>query len=269
MPLTALVALLFAATMFALAVRVGPGVDHPRHPVRRALRAGHRGDPDHLPGRRGGRGSRPGEPRSPSSACGPRWLLDAATFAASGLLIGLGTRARPAAARPGRGPGLAAGPGGRRAPAGVRRPGPAHPGARSAGSWSSTRSRKASPPRIRRGSAAARSPPGWYWPPPSAGHDDHHPAIQPVRPPAPTASADGTAGRRACATLVLTVLSPEPGCIAGDLLGCGGLRRLPARGQYRLRGQGAGRAAGSGLRHSEHGRRGGAGGCLHGRRRRR
>ena len=46
--------------------------------------------------------------------------IDAATFAASGLLVGLGTRGRPATAAPGAGAGLAAGTGGRRAPAGVR-----------------------------------------------------------------------------------------------------------------------------------------------------
>jgi hypothetical protein len=55
LPVVALVLLLFAATMFASPFEAARASITPRHPARRALRPGHRGDADHLPDRRGHR----------------------------------------------------------------------------------------------------------------------------------------------------------------------------------------------------------------------
>ena len=52
--------------------------------------------------------------------------IDAATFVLSGVLIALGTRARPARGQAGNRPALAPGPDAGRIPAGLRRPGAAH-----------------------------------------------------------------------------------------------------------------------------------------------
>src|SRR6266568_4529354 len=101
-PLGALVALLFAATMFA----------PPSESARASI------TPDILPGERYALGTAVIQTtyltaEVAGAAAGgvavaclgvrPSLVIDAATFAASALLIGLGTRARPAAARPGGG----------------------------------------------------------------------------------------------------------------------------------------------------------------------
>ena len=104
MPVMALVLLLFAATMFA----------SPFESARSSI------TPGILPGERYALGTAVLQTsyltaEVAGAAAGgaavtffgvrPSLLIDAATFAASGLLIGLGTRVRPAAARPGAGPG--------------------------------------------------------------------------------------------------------------------------------------------------------------------
>jgi len=104
MPVMALVLLLFAATMFA----------SPFESARSSI------TPGILPGERYALGTAVLQTsyltaEVAGAAAGgaavtflgvrPSLLIDAATFVASGLLIGLGTRARPAAARPGAGPG--------------------------------------------------------------------------------------------------------------------------------------------------------------------
>ena len=163
MPVTALVLLLFAATMFA----------SPFESARASI------TPGILPGERYALGTAVIQTtyltaEVAGAAAGgaavtvfgvrPSLLIDAATFLASGLLIGLGTRARPAAAarRPARArrwPGRPPGSGWCSAT------GRCGPSCCSAGWWSSTRSRRESPPRMRPGSGAARSPPGWCWRP--------------------------------------------------------------------------------------------------------
>ena len=71
-----------------------------------------------------------------------------------------------------------------------------------------------------------------------------------------------------CATLVLTALHPGLARLTCDLFPVGRVRHLPDRGQYRLCRQGAERAAVSGLRPRQHGRGGRPGGRIRGGRRR-
>ena len=94
----------------------------------------------------------------------PALAIDAVTFVLSGLLIGFGTRARPAAAaageppRRGRGRGTAAGRSSANRGCG--------PWCCSAGWPSSTPSRRQSPPRTRPDSAEDPPRPAWCWRPP-------------------------------------------------------------------------------------------------------
>ena len=93
----------------------------------------------------------------------PALAIDAVTFVLSGVLIGFGTRARPAAAsrepgRRGRGRGTAAGRSSASRGCG--------PWCCSAGWPSSTPSRRESPPRTRPDSAEDPPRPAWCWRPP-------------------------------------------------------------------------------------------------------
>ena len=163
LPLLALVALLFAATMFA----------PPFESARAAI------TPDILPGDLYPLGAAVTQTtflagQVIGAVAGgvavalihvrPALAIDAGTFVLSGLLILLGTRARPAAAQPETG---------RMSPWVRARPalrwssvtGRCAPCCCSAGWWSSTRFRRESPPRTRQNSAEDPSRPVWCWRP--------------------------------------------------------------------------------------------------------
>ena len=246
MPVTALVLLLFAATMFA----------SPFESARASI------TPGILPGERYALGTAVMQTtyltaEVAGAAAGgaavsffgvrPSLLIDSVTFVASALLIGLGTRARPAAARPDAGPGSPLA----RAAAGLRLVF-GDPALRTlvllgwlvvfytipqgiAAPYAARLGRRPGRHRARAGVHGSR-------------HGDRHAAVQPVRQPPAAADADGAPGGGHRRHPRPDGASPGPGHLAGDLLGRGRIRGLPARGQHRLRGQGAGRAAGP--RHS-------------------
>ena len=250
-PITVLVALLFAATMFA----------PPFEAARAAI------TPDILQGERYALGTAVFSTTflagQTVGAVGggfavafigvrPALLIDALTFVVSGLFIGLGIRARPAAARPETVPpsplarmrdgfGLLFSDQALRTlllfgwlvvfytiPEGIAAPYTA---------------------RLWRRADSHRSGAGVH----GIEHDDRHATVHPFRPPSPAARLDGAAGRADLRDAGLD--GPPPGfcCLAGDLLSVGCVWCLPDRGQHRVRRQGAERTAVSGLRHRQHG----------------
>ncbi len=120
--------------------------------------------------------------------------VDAATFVLSGLLIALGTRARPAAARPETVQPSPAGPDARRIPADLRRPRAAHAAAvrLAGGLLHDSRGNRGSVRGQARGRADRRQPGHRV---DDVQHDDRYPAVHAVRPATPAGQPDGPAGR--------------------------------------------------------------------------
>ncbi len=237
-PVTAVVGLLFAATMFA----------SPSESARASM------TPGILPGERYAlgvaviqttyltaevAGAAAGGAAVSFLGVRPALLIDAVTFAVSALLIGLGTQARPPAARAAAGLGSPLA----RAAAGLR----LVFGDRALRTlvllgWLivlySIPQGIAAPYTARLGGGPVAT--GYRAGVHGGGHGHHHPLVQPVRQPRPACRADGPAGGRRRSRARPDGVPPGPGRVAGHLLRRGRLRRLPARGEHRLREPGAG-----------------------------
>ena len=180
----------------------------------------------------------------------PALAIDAVTFVLSGVLIGFGTRARPAAAEPGTGSPWARTRDGCRQVFGER-------GLRTVvlfgwlAVFYTVPEAVAAPYAAGLGGGPAAT--GLVLASTAFGTMIGTPLFTRFVRPRARASLMGPLAVLTCAALVLTAAAPGSCDLAGDLLAVGAVRHLPDRGQHRVCRQGAGRTARSGHRRRQHG----------------